>query len=106
MSLRDINPPADYQRGEKFYIRSGRLSVVTTTNYGPVGAAILFCDRAIEGGALHLLGNLIEVSESGCFDEANIILRRETCRFLRNKFSVGATLLYFLLAKEADQYKD
>ena len=99
-SQNEISPPADYERGSKFYVRSGRYTVVLTTPSGPMHAAILFVDRAIETEALHLLGNSIEVSENGRFSESDLLLRRETCKFLRNKCGICADLLFVLVANE------
>ena len=99
-SSTEISPPAGYELGSKFYVRSGRYTVVLTTPSGPMHAAILFVDRAIETEALHLLGNSIEVSENGRFSEEDIILRRETCRFLNNKCGITADLLFVLVSHE------
>jgi len=96
----EISPPKDYELGQKFYCRSGRFSLVLSTEYGPLDASIKFIDCAIADGKLHALGNTIDVSESGSFAEEDIILRRETCRFLNNKCGITADLLFALVANE------
>lgn len=100
----EIDPPSDWQRGEKFYIRSGEFSLVLVTDIGPIGAALEFIGRAIRNGHLSELGDFIEVSESGSFELADIVCRRQTCRFLSRKFGIGSELLFHLVAKEINPF--
>jgi hypothetical protein len=105
----EVDPPADWleNRGTKFYVRSGSYSVILASDVGPIYAAYLFAGRAIAGGMLHALGDTIEVSESGSFGDDDLILRRETNRFLRNKFGIGEQLLTDLVANELNPgYED
>lgn len=102
MLLAEVSPPADWldRRGTKFYCRSGELSVVLSTEAGPIHAAYLFGVHAINRNRLHRLGDCIEVSESDSFGGGDVLVRRETGKFLRNKFGIGEPLLTALIAKE------
>jgi len=85
---------------QKFYVRSGQLSVVLTAAGGAIAAAKKFVVRAFQGGRMSVLGNEIEVSESGRFDSDDIIFHQETCAFLQGRLSVDDRWITLILARE------
>ncbi len=96
----EVSPPAELETRFRFYVRSGDYTLMLTTPNGPIYAAYLFAGRAVEDGALHRLGDYIEVDECGKFDEGSILVRRETSKFLRRKRGIGERLLTALIAQE------
>ncbi len=84
----------------KFYVRSGCLSVVLTSDGGPVGAAMKFVVRSFQGGSMSQIGDDITVSESGRFTPGSIVFNQETVSFLRDKLGVDDVWIIFVLARD------
>lgn len=96
----EVSPPSGWKHNSKFYCGSGSVLMVLTAPAGPIDAALRFVNHALETNQLHRLGDCIEVTEGG-FDH-RVILRRETSRFLSNKFGLSTAMVDHFIDHETN----